>query len=386
MRSRAAFGVGAGVTLAAFVACGGRDGSDPPRTAGRGGSSSALAGRSGGGSGGSADAAGVNGGRSGADGAGEAGQSAPGGATEAGAVNGSSAAGQAGETASGGLGAGAGEGGASGVTSTGGAASDVPSALNLFLMIDASWSMNQCADSSVTTGDVCMTGPTRWSVMSQALIAFVQDPEAAGLGVTLRFFPSDRPVAGCDGYQVQAFGGAGTGFDLGAGGAAGTTANCDATACAAPLVELGRLTSAAAPADTQEASLVSALQASTPPAALPNPNPATPTSAALAGAAMWAKHYQIDHPTESTSIVLVTDGEPQGCDTNANHIAEIAQDAYLTSAVRTFVLGFGGVDQIVLDAFAAGGGTHQAFSLGDGTDVTTKLLAALKAIRLGTTP
>jgi hypothetical protein len=39
----------------------------------------------------------------------------------------------------------------------------------------------------------------------------------------------------------------------------------------------------------------------------------------------------------------------------------------------------------VLDAFAAAGGTHQAFSLGDGTDVTAKLLAALKAIRLGTT-
>ena len=383
MRRRAAFSVGAGVALVVFVACGGRDGSAPPRTS-RGGATSGLAGRNGAGSGGTAGALAGNGGRGGADSAGEAGQSASGGATEAGATNASGAAGHAGERASGGHAAGeAGESAASGVTSTGGSGSDVPSALNLFLMIDASWSMNQCADSTVASEAVCTTGPSRWSVVSQALIAFAQDPEAAGLGVTLRFFPSDQPVAGCDGYQTQAFGSAGASSNFGAGG---MTANCDADACAAPLVGLGRLITGAAPADTQEAALIAAVQASAPPAMLPTPNPQTPTSAALTGATTWAKRYQADHPRESTSIVLVTDGEPQGCDTNADHIAEIAQDAYVTSAVRTFVIGFGGVDQTVLDKFAAGGGTHQAFSLGDGTDVTAKLLAALKAIRLGNTP
>jgi len=164
------------------------------------------------------------------------------------------------------------------------------------------------------------------------------------------------------------------------------TANCDADACAAPLVELGRLTTAGAPADTQEASLVTAVQRTAPPAAPPNPNPATPTSAALAGAATWAKRYQAEHPIESTSVVLVTDGEPQGCDTNADDIAKIAEDAYMTSDVRTFVIGFGGVDQNVLDKIAAGGGTQRAFSLGDGTNVTAALLAALTAIRLRATP
>ncbi len=95
---------------------------------------------------------------------------------------------------------------------------------------------------------------------------------------------------------------------------------------------------------------------------------------------------QADHPTESTSIVLVTDGEPQGCDTNVDNIATITQEAYMTSAVRTFVIGFGGIDQSLLDEIADAGGTQRAFSLADGTNVTANLLAALKAIRLRTTP
>jgi hypothetical protein len=292
----------------------------------------------------------------------------------------------------------------------------------LFLMFDDSWSMVQCGDSNgvddqFSGGDPrCTTGPSRWALVSQALIAFVQDPGTAGVGVALRFFPSDSPAAGCDGYpstSTPGFGGSGAfGFGgtttSGASGTAGTSSaagtsnggisnggttgalpasNCDADACAVPLVALGRLTAAAAPEDAQEAALVAAIQASGPPdVAELNPNPQTPTSAALTGATKWASAYQADHPTESTAIVLVTDGEPAGCDTNLTDIARIASDAYSASSVRTFVIGLSGANETSLNQIAVAGGTDAAVFVSDGATVTQDLLARLNAIRQSAMP
>jgi hypothetical protein len=284
-------------------------------------------------------------------------------------------------------------------------------------MFDDSWSMTECGDGSqgFIGGDPrCMTGPSRWALVSEALIEFVRDPGAAGLGVALRFFPSDQPAAGCDGWPTTSsgtFGGlGGSSGNFGAGGAAGTSsmagtsgagaagvsagaagasamANCLASACAVPLVDLGRLTADPAPSDAQEAALVAAIQASGPPdvAAL-NPDPQTPTSAALQGASQWATAHQAAHPEEITAIVLVTDGEPAGCDTNANDIAAIANDAYTRSAVRTFVIGLSGANETFLNQVATAGGTKQAFLVSDGTTVTSDLLTALDTIRDGAMP
>jgi hypothetical protein len=253
-----------------------------------------------------------------------------------------------------------------------GEASAMLKKVSMLIMFDRSWSMTQCSDPALTPpgfGDslACTDGvtPSRWDLTSQALTLFFQDAAAADLNVALRFFPDDAP--GCTGFDNQS---------------AGTDPNCDANVCAVPLVDLGTLTADAAPVDTHEGNLVAAVAASLPPGpAIPNPNPATPTFAALSGASIWATAYQTAHPEEQAVIVLVTDGEPFGCETNANNIAQIAADAYTTAGVLTYAVGLTGSSEQQLNQIASSGGTDQAFFVSDGSTATQDLLNALIAIK-----
>jgi hypothetical protein len=262
--------------------------------------------------------------------------------------------------------------------------------LTLFLMFDRSWSMNECGDGTETpvinNSLECQTAPSRWSLASSALTQFVEDPAAAGLSVALRFFPDDRPAVGCDGYY-PGFPDADGGFPaFDAGSPTPPSANCDIDACSKPLVDAAPLSAASAPSDAQEATLVAAIQASPPPGPeMPNPNPATPTSAALAGAEQWAVAYRQAHPDEPTAVVLITDGEPQGCDTNTENIAKLASDAKATAGVLTYVIGLAASTQVTTSAnqIAAAGGTKTAFLISDGSTAVHDLFAALSAIREG---
>lgn len=253
-----------------------------------------------------------------------------------------------------------------------GEASAMLKKVSMLIMFDRSWSMTQCANPDATPpmgqqDSLACTdgGPSRWDLTSQALTLFFQDATAADLNVGLRFFPDD--IAGC------------TGFPTAPGS---TEPNCDVNVCAVPLVDLGVLSADAAPVDAHEAALVAAVAASVPPGpAIPNPNPATPTSAALGGAALWATQYAAAHPEEQTVVVLVTDGEPFGCDTNADNIAAIAADVNMTSGVLTYAVGLTGASEMQLDQIATAGGTDQAFFVSDGGTATQELLAALLAIK-----
>jgi hypothetical protein len=272
--------------------------------------------------------------------------------------------------------------------------------VNMFVVFDRSWSMTECGDGSGFTmgGDPrCTTGPSRWALTSAALKQFFQDPGAADLRVALRFFPDDHPAAGCDGYPTTGgmmggfMGGMGFGGMPGAAGttgAAGARPNCDTNACAQPLVDIAPLTADPAPTDTQEQLLLAAIDASPPPdvATLPD-NPQTPTSAALAGATQWATTYQAAHPDEKTVIVLITDGEPAGCDTSQAGLTKIVGDAYTNSGVATYAIGLGlkasmGQDPTaIMNAIAMAGGTDMAYSVADNASATADLLAKLEAIR-----
>jgi hypothetical protein len=112
----------------------------------------------------------------------------------------------------------------------------------------------------------------------------------------------------------------------------------------------------------------------------PSPNPGAPTSAALTGAVKWATAHQAEHPDERTAIVLVTHGQPQGCDVNSTNIARIPADAYTTSAIKTFVVGLSGLNQNVLDQIAVAGGTQQALFVADGSTFTQALLTRLHSM------
>jgi hypothetical protein len=113
---------------------------------------------------------------------------------------------------------------------------------------------------------------------------------------------------------------------------------------------------------------------------MPNPNPGTPTYAALGGAEQWATAYQTAHPESQTVVVLVTDGEPYGCDTNTQNIARLASDANM-AGVLTYVIGLTGASEAQLNQLAAAGGTEEAYFVSDGNTATADLLAALIAIK-----
>ena len=97
-----------------------------------------------------------------------------------------------------------------------GSASAKLTGVNMFVMFDRSSSMSEPANDQ---------GATRWQLTSSALTAFFASSEAAGLKLALRFFPHDEPAAGCN------------------------QDGCSIDACGTPLVALGELTPAAAPAD-----------------------------------------------------------------------------------------------------------------------------------------
>lgn len=202
--------------------------------------------------------------------------------------------------------------------------------VNMFLIFDKSASM---------------LDDGKWSAATKALATFFADPRVAGLRVALRFFPDNT----CNAPQ------------------------CDVDACTDPTVPIGKLTSETAPADAQEDALVTAVLGA-------QPSGATPMYAALGGAEQAASIHLSHNPTHKAAVVLVTDGEPNGCETDITKIAELALQAWKTFAVTTYVVGLDGANQAQLDQIAAAGQTESAFFIGQG-DVEKALLEAFQAIQ-----
>jgi hypothetical protein len=180
-----------------------------------------------------------------------------------------------------------------------------------------------------------------------ALVSFFGDPGTAGLRVALRFFPEGDCSNGA----------------------------CDVNVCSLPEVALAALTADAAPMDAQEDALVSAVKGKSTAV-----GGGTPLSAALGGAEKWAVAHQAAHPGEKTVVVLVTDGTPNGCDENVNHIAKLASDAYVAGEVLTYAVGLVGSNQSDMDTIAIAGQTTQGFFIGNG-NAEADLLAALQSIQ-----
>ena len=202
--------------------------------------------------------------------------------------------------------------------------------VNMFIIFDKSGSMKD---------------NNKWTDTSKALIDFFKDQGSAGLRVALRFFPD----SGCD-----------------------DTA-CDIGVCSEPLVPLAPLTTDAAPVDSQEEKLIEAVNSK-------SPGGGTPMYVALGGAEKWAADYQTAHPAEKTVVVLVTDGEPNGCDENVSHIAKLASTTMGANGVLTYAVGLAGSNQSTMDTIAAAGGTTKGIQIGNG-NASAELLAALKAIQ-----
>ncbi len=199
--------------------------------------------------------------------------------------------------------------------------------VSVFLQIDKSLSM---------------LNDDKWSKSQSAFLTFFDDPLAQkGLNIALRFWPD----AGCD------FG------------------TCDANACAVPEVALGALSN-----PQHVALLKTTFQNET-------PLGVTPMSAALAGATQWAVARQLQVGSkEKVVVIFITDGEPTACDTNIDNIAAIAEGAYQSQQILTYVVGLAGSNVMQLDTIANGGHTDKAFLIGNG-NVQADLLAALQKIQ-----
>ncbi|WP_437730511.1 VWA domain-containing protein [Sorangium sp. So ce1335] len=288
--------------------------------------------------------------------------------------------------------------------------------LDLYIMLDASGSMDEQISRRVT----------KWEAVTQALEAFFTDPQSAGIGVGLQYFPLREPgvpetctenaqcgaggpcmLGVCDRARPTAY--CTTSADcpsgnrclevgrcsinnsvcapLGStcrngGGTCREAANsecanpysCDADVYASPAVAIAPLD------DTTAAALVTSIAEKT-------PLGGTPTAGALSGALQQARAHAEANPTHRVVTVLATDGMPTDCDpVSADGIAQIASEALAgTPSISTFVIGvFDGNDdgaQSTMDRIAEGGGTTSAFFIDTNTDVTQAFLDALTEIR-----
>jgi hypothetical protein len=151
-----------------------------------------------------------------------------------------------------------------------------------------------------------------WIPAKDAIATFVEAESSNGIDVALTFFPEGGSQ--CDGR----------GYDT-------------------PVVPMGRLPGNAA-AITRE---------------LDRRDEAggvgTPIEGALRGATQFCQRFQASSNGEKCVAVLVTDGDPLGCEGSTNRLAAIASSAY-ADGVRTFAVGLRGADFDLIDAIAEAGG------------------------------
>jgi hypothetical protein len=217
--------------------------------------------------------------------------------------------------------------------------------VDMYVMFDQSQSMTALVPNA--------NPPVNWWQMAQqAVVQFVQDPAATGIGVGIQFFPYHGSVAGPDPNVPGS--------------------SCFAQNYATPEVPVALLPGNSGP-------LVQAIQSHA-------PTTFTPTAAALQGAVQYMQQWGPAHPGRQPVVVLVTDGYPTECDPqDPSLIAQIAQAAYDgTPRVMTFVVGFesnGALDN--LQVIAKAGGSGEAFLISGG-DIGKQFVQAMLGI--STTP
>jgi hypothetical protein len=204
--------------------------------------------------------------------------------------------------------------------------------------------MHLLVDQSASMGDAT-AGGTKWSIVVSALDAFLTSPGAAGASVGLQYFAV--PASALQGSQP--------------------VASCDPAVYAEPDVEIGPLPDSA---PALEASLAAHFPWST-----------SPMQPALQGAVAHAVAWGAAHPGATPVVVLVTDGDPSGCDSTVAGTVSIAATADRDApAIPVFVIGIGASGSN-LDAIAAGGGTGRAFYVDAQGAVGDDFRAALDAVQ-----
>ncbi len=268
-------------------------------------------------------------------------------------------------------------------------------------------------------------GVAKWEAVTGALDSFFNDPQSAGIGIGLQYFPL-RDEAAPDSCKSQAecgkFGpcvlkvcSGDTGVICTANADCGNTGPCtNLGQCANDAATLCLPIGAQCPGNKGQCVQVTtsvclnvdscaAADYATPavPVAVLNdaapalvasmsaidPEGATPTGPALQGAIDHAHEWALANPTHKVVALLATDGLPTECSPLDNAgLAEIAAAGLAGEpSVPTFVIGvFSGKDaaaQATIDAIAAAGGTDKGFYIDAQQAVDQAFLDALNAIR-----
>lgn len=246
----------------------------------------------------------------------------------------------------------------SGCAATQSKAQQVP--LDMYIMLDKSGSMSEAAGNA-----------TRWEAVTAALKAFVEQPEAAGIGVGIQYFGLPPSNSQCPASCA-------TDADCGACGpcvpfigvcfgSAAAGDSCDAADYAKPEVEIAPLPGVAQ-------AIITSMGGH-------QPTTGTPTSAALQGAINHAKDWGTQHPDHVVVTVLATDGNPEACDTNLANINAIAASGVNgVPKILTFVVGVGNL-AAALNGIASAGGTGQAYLVDSNQNATAEFLKAMNEIR-----
>jgi hypothetical protein len=153
-----------------------------------------------------------------------------------------------------------------------------------------------------------------WVPAKDALADFVNAESSSGVDVALTFFPENG--GDCDG----------SGYDT-------------------PVVAMGRLPDHATAVTRELDQRRSA------------GGVGTPIEGALRGATQFCQRFEATSNGEKCVAVLVTDGDPVGCEGSTSRLAAIAEAAYAGgNGIRTFAVGLKGADFDLLDEIAQSGG------------------------------
>ncbi len=151
----------------------------------------------------------------------------------------------------------------------------------------------------------------KWDASKAALTSFFTSSVTLGINASLQFFPLSK--------------------------------SCSATPYATPAVAMHAL--------PDDGAFASALDATT-------PDGETPTLPALTGAMTYAKNVRASiHDGGRVAVVLVTDGEPNGCASTIDSVAKLARDN--AKDVPLYVIGVGS-NLAALNPIAEAGGTKVA--------------------------
>jgi hypothetical protein len=189
----------------------------------------------------------------------------------------------------------------------------------MYIVFDKSGSMGDPIGNGAA-GD-CNIGDTKnskWCHAINALAGYLSSPSAKDQSAALQFF------SGADKFSCSA----GTPYDSAAQPATGYTT---------------------LPSHAFDAALNGTV-----------PGGGTPMEAALRGLTKFTAANRV--PGHVTIGILVTDGDPEGCNMNLNTLSNILEDHYNATKIRTYIIGMEGATYANLEKMATGGNgpTHAA--------------------------